>query len=121
MDGKAMYRIDFTDLRKAAEIIYCFLTLPCLHNPECSIWGSDGLPKSVLNGGMGFASEEDFCRKIVGCDFAAVTCVASTDKADKRRVVLNLMDGMDFMVLSFPQANGKPNEAEHRLLKMLEK
>ena len=115
-----MYRIDFTDLRNAAEIIYCFMTLPSLNKPECSIWSSDGLPETVVNEGSGFLSLEDFCGKIIRNDFAAITCVASTDKEDRRRVVLNLMEGMNFMVLNFPQSNGKPNEAERRLLKLLE-
>lgn len=115
-----MYRIDYTDLQNAAEIIYCFMTLPSLKNPECSIWNGYGFPETLSNTGCGFMSEEDFCRKIRNTEFAAITCVASTDKEDKRRVVLNLMDGMDFMVLNFPQSNGKPNEAELRLLTLLE-
>ena len=115
-----MYRIDYTDLHNAAEILYCFMTLPSLTNPECSIWVESGLPETVSNTGTDFMSEEAFCKKILNTKFAAITCVASTDRADKRRAVLNLMDGMDFMVLSFPQSNGKPNEAELRLLKLLE-
>ena len=115
-----MYRIDFTDLRNAAEILYCFMTLPCLTRPECTLWNENGLPDTVVNDGAGFLTEEAFCRKIIGTKFLSITCVASTDKEDKRRVVLSLMEGMDFMVLNFPSANGKLSEAEQKLLKLLE-
>ena len=115
-----MYRINFTDLRNAAEIIYCFMTIPNLTNPECTVWRGSGVPTTIANAGKEFMSEQEFWRKILSSDFAAISCVASTDKADKRRVVLSLMPGADFLVLNFPSANGKPNEAEKRLLKLLE-
>lgn len=115
-----MYRIDYSDIKSAAEIMYCFMTLPVLTSPECTIWNDSGIPDTVTNDGTGFMSEQEFCKRISSSDFAAISCVASTDKADTRRVVLNLMPDMDFMVLNFPSANGKPNEAERRLLKLLE-
>lgn len=115
-----MYRIDYSDIKSAAEIMYCFMTIPALTNPECTIWSDSGLPDTVTNYGTGFMSEREFCERVTSSDFAAISCVASTDKADTRRVVLNLMPDMDFMVLNFPSANGKPNEAERRLLKLLE-
>ena len=114
-----MYRIDYTELRNAAEIIYCFMTIPSLTNPECTIWSGSGIPNTIVNDGAGFMTEKEFCRKIVSSDFAAISCVASTDKADTRRVVLNLMPDTDYLILSFPSANGKPNEAELKLLRML--
>ena len=116
-----MYRIDFTDNRNAAEIIYCFMTIPSLMNPECTIWSDNGLPNTVVNDGTDFMTETEFCKKIISSDFAAISCVASTDKADTRRVVLTLMPDTDYLVLSFPFANGKPNEAELKLLRMMEK
>ena len=115
-----MYRIDFTDLRNAAEIIYCFMTIPILTDPECTVWSDSGIPTTITNAGKGFMSEQEFCRKILSSDFAAISCVASTDKADTRRVVLNLMPDTDYLIVNFPSANGKPNEAERRLLKLLE-
>ena len=115
-----MYRIDFEDISEVAEIIYCFMTIPTLTNPECTIWSGSGLPDTVTNNGTGFVSEEEFCHKIASADFAAISCVASTDKADTRRVVLNLMPDTDYLVLNFPSSNGKPNEAERKLLKFLE-
>lgn len=115
-----MYQIDFEDVNEAAEIIYCFMTIPTLTNPECTIWSDSGIPNTVTNDGTGFMTEREFCHKIATTEFAAISCVASTDKADKRRVVLNLMPGTDYLILNFPSANGKPNEAERRLLKLLE-
>ena len=115
-----MYRIDFTDLRNAIEIIYCFMTIPNLTTPECTVWSDSGIPATIANTGKGFMSEQEFCKKIMSSNFAAISCVASTDKADTRRVVLNIMPDTDYLILSFPSANGKPNEAERRLLKLLE-
>lgn len=115
-----MYRIDFEDIIEAAEIFYCFMTIPTLTNPECTIWSDSGIPNTITNDGTGFMTEQEFCHKITSADFAAISCVASTDKADTRRVVLNLMPDTDYLILNFPSANGKPNEAERRLLKLLE-
>ena len=115
-----MYRIDFEDISEAAEIIYCFMTIPALTNPECTIWSDCGISNTVSNDGTGFMTEQEFCHKITSADFAAISCVASTDKADTRRVVLNLMPDTDYLILNFPSANGKPNEAERRLIKLLE-
>ena len=115
-----MYRIDFEDINEAAEIIYCFMTIPTLTNPECTIWSDSGIPTTITNDGTGFMTEQEFCYKITSADFAAISCVASTDKADTRRVVLNLMPDTDYLILNFPSANGKPNEAERRLMKLLE-
>lgn len=88
--------------------------------PECAIWDGVGIPETIVNIGDGFMSEEEFCKKITSTEFVSVTCVASTDKADTRRVVLTLMPELEYMVLNFPSANGKPNEAERKLLKLLE-
>ena len=114
-----MYRIDFEDISEAAEIIYCFMTIPALTNPECTIWSDSGIPNTIANDGTSFMTEQEFCHKITYADFAAISCVASTDKADTRRVVLNLMPDTDYLVLNFPSANGKPNEAERKTLKFL--
>ncbi len=51
-----MYSIDFENLHKAAEIIYCFMTLPALTKPECTLWNDDGFPDTVTNTGKGFMS-----------------------------------------------------------------
>ena len=116
-----MYSIDFESLSEAAEIIYCFMTLPVLTRPECTLWNDEGLPNTVTNKGKEFMSEEEFCRWLMSSDFAAISCVASTDKKDKRRVVLSLMPGARYMTLNFPMAKGMPSEAEKSLLHILEK
>lgn len=114
-----MYRIDFVDLKNAAEIMYCFMTIPSLHSPECTIWGS-GFPETIVNDGTDFIAEEDFCNKIVKSKADAVTCVAATDRADTRRVVLSLMPDTDYLVLNFPSSNGKLSVEEQKLLMLLE-
>ena len=116
-----MYRIDFESLSKAAEIIYCFMTFPVLTRPECTLWNDEGLPNTVTNKGKKFMSEEKFCRWLMSSDFAAISCVASTDKAPKLLVVLSLMPGARYMTLNFPMAQGMPSEAEKSLLHILEK
>lgn len=115
-----MYRIDYTDILHAAEILYCFMTIPALTNPECTIWSDNGFPETVINDGSGFMTEQEFCRKIASTSFVTVTCIASTDREDTRRAVLTLTPDTGCIVLSFPAANGSPNEAEKRLLKLLE-
>lgn len=114
-----MYRIDYTDLRNAAEILYCFMTLPSLSKPECSIL-REGKAETIVNDGSDFMNEDEFCSKVIRADYLSITCVASTDIEGKHRAVLSLMQDMDYMVLNFPSAKGKPNEAEKRLLNLLE-
>lgn len=118
-EGKEMYQINCTDLHDAAKKIYRFMTMPSLTRPECSFWSEKGIPVSITNDGKGFMLEKDFCKKVITSNCVAVLCVASTDKTDKRRVVLNYILGLNMMVLNFPSANGKPNEAEKRLFKAL--
>ena len=96
------------------------MTIPTLTNPECTIWSDCGIPNTVSNDGTGFMTEQEFCHKVKSTEFVAISCVASTDKADTRRVVLNLMTDADYLVLNFFSADGKPNEAERKLLKFLE-
>ena len=115
-----MYRIDFENITEAAEIIHCFMTLPSLTDPECTIWSAGGFPDTITNDGTGFMTEQEFCERIVASSFVAISCVASTDKENTRRVVLNLMPDTDYLVLNFPSANGELNEIEKRLLKLLE-
>lgn len=95
------------------------MTYSDLTRPECTLW-SNAIPMlTFTNNGDGFMTERDFRKKLNTSDFAAITCVASTDKADTRRVVLNLVQGMGFMVLNFPSANGKLNSTEKGLLAKL--
>ena len=114
-----MYRIDFANIKEAAGILYRFMTSSALTNPECTIWSADGFTNTIENNGAGFMTEPEFRRKLICSGFVAVTCIASTDKSDTRRVVLNLLPDAEFILLNFPNANGKPNDAEKRLLQLL--
>lgn len=114
-----MYRIDYSNLREAFEILYQFMTFPNLTRPECTLWSTSEPLITVTNTGNGFMSEREFRKKLFSSEFAAIVCVAGTDKADKRRVALQLISGMDFLVLNFPSANDNLNKAERELLEAL--
>lgn len=73
----------------------------------------------MVSKGRDYTNERELYEKIVSSGCAAVSCVASTDKKDKRRVVLNYMVKANSMVLNFPFSNGKLNDAEVRLIKTL--
>ena len=113
-----MYQIKCENLQDASHKIYRFLSVPSLTRPECSLWSEKGIPV-MLSKGRDYTNEGTLYEKIASSGCAAVTCVASTDKKDKRRVVLNYMVKANILVLNFPFANGKPNDAETRLLKTL--
>ena len=111
-----MYRIDFETMREAAEILYCFMTLPLLNDPECTIWSDSGFPDTITNTGSSFMTEQEFCERITSSGFTAISCVASADKAGTRRAVLNLLPDTDYLVLNFPPLNGKINPNEKTFL-----
>lgn len=116
-----MYRIDYSDLRDAAVTMYRFMTIPTLTRPECTIWGDSLPPDTITNTGTDFISEEEFCQKIISASASAVICVASTDRADKRRVVLSLIPSLGYLVLNFPTAaNGNLTWKEKDLMRMLQ-
>lgn len=114
-----MYRVKYQDLHHAAEIIYCFMTRSGLTKPECTIWDKNGVPNTLVNTGAGFMGKDAFCRKLLTKDFLSVTCVAATDRQDRRRVVLSLVQDVEFMVLSFPSSDGNLNDDEIRLMQLL--
>lgn len=116
-----MYRIDFKDMFDVAEIIYCFMTIPSLHNQECSLFDASGIPETILNDGDVFMTEQEFRIKIALSQIEAIACVASTDMEDKNRVVLSLMPGTNYLVLNFPGRTGDLSTAEANLLKVLKK
>lgn len=111
-----MYRIDFNGLKDAAHIIHCFMTNTLLVKPECTMWTDSATPSTIVNTGDSFMSEKDLLRKIMRSASSPISCVASTDLADTRRVVLTYAPGLDFMVLNFPQANGRLNAAERKII-----
>lgn len=111
-----MYRIDFDGLKDAARIIHCFMTNASLIKPECTIWSGSGETSTIGNDSGDFMTEKDLFRKIIRAASSTISCVASTDLADTRRVVLTYAPGLDYMVLNFPQANGRLTVAERKII-----
>ena len=115
-----MYRIDYTDEYNALEKLYVFLKIPFLNNPECSVWKKQGAPTIYTGIASNFQNKLDFLNELEDMNFTAVTCVASTDKMDERRVTLTFMPEISLMVLSFPQSNGNLNHREQMIFEYLE-
>lgn len=114
-----MYRLDYYNLREASEILYRFMTYPGLTKPECTLW-SDGAPLiTYTNEGNGFMTEREFRVKLNSLEYSFISCVASTDKEDTRRVTLNVLPTSHYMILNFPSANGNPNKTERALMAAL--
>lgn len=120
MTGK-VYALDYDDEPMALRILYWFFSCRSLTRPECTIW-KNALSMRTLrhNSGNGLISEKDFVREILSSPFAAISCVASTDKADQRRVVLRYQPELECILVSFPMANGGLNAAERSLMHFLE-
>lgn len=116
-----MYRVDFSDRAHAVSRMYDFMTIPFLNMPECTVWGETGPMMTITNNSNSFMSEKEFKRRLLKSGFVAVSCVASTDKADKRRAVLTFTHGLDFMVLNFPSAVNGPNADERKVLDYLDR
>ena len=113
---ESMYKLSCHNLRSVATTIHRFMTNKRLVQPECTIWPGSGAPTTIVNNGTVFITEQDLFRKIMRSASASISCVASTDLADTRRVVLTYVPGLDFMVLNFPQANGKLTTAEKQIV-----
>lgn len=113
---ESMYKVSCHTLRSVATAIHRFMTNKLLVQPECTIWPGSGAPTTIVNNGAVFITEQDLFRKIMRTASASISCVASTDKADTRRVVLTYVPGLDFMVLNFPQSNGRLTNAEKRIV-----
>lgn len=115
-----MYRIDYSDKAHAVSRIYDFMTIPVLNMPECTVWGETGPLMTIEKNAAVFMSKKDFSKRLLGKNFFAISCVASTDKADCRRVVLTFTLGLDFMVLNFPAAVDGLNADERKVLDYLD-
>lgn len=115
-----MYRIDFSDKAHAVSRIYDFMTMPVLNMPECTVWGETGPLMTIEKKADAFMSKDEFRRRLLGKNFVAVSCVASVDKADQRRVVLTFTQGLDFMVLNFPAAVNGLNASERKVIDYLD-
>lgn len=60
--------------------------------------------------------EGDLFRRIIRTEVVSISCVAATDISDTRRVAFAYVAGVDFMVLTFPQSNGKLSDAERKIV-----
>lgn len=111
-----MYKVECLNLRAAVKAIYRFMTNPLLIRPECTIWDKDGISSTIVNTGVNFMPESDLLRRIIRTEVVSISCVAATDLADTRRVAFAYMTGLDFMVLTFPQSNGKLSDEERKIV-----
>lgn len=116
-----MYRVDYNDRLHAISKIYDFMTSPFLNMPECTVWGKNGPLMTVTNDADAFMSREEFGKRLLGKNFLAVSCVASTDKADCRRVVLTFTSELEFMVLNIPMAANGLNADERKVIDYLDR
>lgn len=114
-----MYHVPYRNTEDALKLLYRFMTIPFLNRPECSALGATQYLFTVMNTGDGFLSEEEFYEKVKSSPYKGITCTASTDAADLRRVVLAYLPGQNMMVLSFPAANGKLNAQEEKIFDYL--
>lgn len=113
---ESMYKVSCNNLRSVATAVHRFMTNKLLVQPECTIWPGGGTPTTIVNNGTTFITEQDLFRRIMRAASASISCVAATDLADTRRVVLTYVPGLDFMVLNFPQSNGRLTNAEKRIV-----
>ena len=78
--------------RKALEVIFDYMNLETLTNPECSFVSENAplsqSPTFSREDGTIPASSADFRRKAMRTDWEAIMCVTGTEETDTRRVVL---------------------------------
>lgn len=85
------------------------------------MWGSGGPLLTLTNNGGSFMTRTEFKKRLLGCNMVAISCVASTDKADTRRAVLTYTKELDFMVLNFPAAVSGLNADEKKIIEFLDR
>ena len=94
--------------RKALEIVFNFLWLDRLTNPECNLAESEFSPSQGRCFSRDLGTLPDSCdifrRKVSGVDWEAILCVAGTEKSDKRRVVLLYARSEKTFILNFPMS-----------------
>ncbi|MDO4984052.1 MAG: hypothetical protein Q4E35_10955 [Eubacteriales bacterium] len=95
--------------RKALEIVFNFLWLDMLTNPECNLAESESFPSQGLCFSRDLGTLPDSCdifrRKVSAADWEAILCVAGTEKSDKRRVVLLYSRSENTFILNFPMSD----------------
>lgn len=118
MPGK-FFRLDYEDAQDAIHILYRFFSCPALTRPECTAWRGVAIGRT-LDRDTGPQSERAFAREISAKPYTAITCVAATDRADTRRVVLRYHPELPCLILSFPMAEKGLSTAEKALLRYLQ-
>lgn len=119
--GNPTYRLPCDGPMTAYRSIYRrFLLDPELTMPECAVYGRAKMLAVYEHGGI--PSEREFVRRLCDPEVDTVTCTASTDKADTRRVVLLLKCGAPSereCLLTFPCAKHGLTKEETALLELL--
>lgn len=119
--GNPTYPLPCSDPMAAYRALYRrFLLNPALTRPECVIYGGADIMKIFENGAL--PTERDFIRRLCDPRVDTVTCTASTDAADTRRVVLLLKCGAPSeraCFITFPYAKQGLTKEEAALLELL--
>ena len=109
--------------RRALEVVYRYLQLDMLTNPECNLASNS----SLIAGGTVFSRDkgtlpndfDTFRRKVSSADWDVLMCVAGTESSDNRRVVLLYLRSENMITVNFPTANAL-NKNEYEILKWLD-
>lgn len=109
--------------RRALEVVYRYLQLGMLTNPECNLASNS----SLIAGGTVFSRDkgtlpndfDTFRRKVSSADWDVLMCVAGTESSDSRRVVLLYLRSENLFTVNFPSANSM-SENEKEILKWLD-
>ena len=109
--------------RKALEIIFRYLQLELLTNPECNLVSNT----SLVAGGKMFSRDngtlptdfDSFRRQVTFSEWDVLMCVAGTESSDNRRVVLLYLRSENMITVNFPTANAL-NKNEYEILKWLD-
>ena len=126
MKTDTMYKIVVKNSEEAGRVIHHFLTLDLLTNPELTVFksaneGIDSHEAMKTYGCHELPSLIQIQQFVLSDKTEGILCVAATDKADIRRVVLSYLPGMEFIALSFPMAHNGLNDAEKDILEFMSK
>ena len=124
MGATMFFYVSESELR-TIEVIYEYLRLDLLTNPECSLISN----ATALSGVKTFSraqntipkSFSEFRKETFKIDWDACLCVAGTEATDQRRVVLNYSKGMNALVINFPSATSGFTQTELRIKEWLER
>lgn len=126
MKNDTMHKIGVKSLEKTGNVIHRFLTLDLLTDPEFTVFesahkGTNRSETMKTYGNKEIPSLIQIQQIIENDKTEGVLCVAATDKADIRGVVLSYLPGMEFIALSFPMAHNGLNDAEKDVLEFMSK